>query len=209
MKAQKIRFPLKELVSENEIYTAALRHDWLWWDKTLANEDNPYEVVWITDDEKNTIHYIDDHLINLRYLVVQGEAVDEIAKQIHSSLATYTREEIRQTVEEATTRDQYIHAIYQVGIAAPQDYDPELFEWFKIGLSNPDAKVRKATILAIGYVGWLEFRAVLQELKTNDPDQSVRQRASILLEGYETSAQTDSIDNQMNWVLSIQFELSF
>jgi hypothetical protein len=192
MKAQKARFLLKESVSEDEIYTAALNNDWLWWDKTLSSEDNPYEVVWITDDEQKTIHYIEDHLINLRYLVAQGNDVEQLVEQIHSSLATYNKEEIRQLVEKATTRDEQVSAIYQVGIAAYQDYDSDFFELFKIGLSNPDAEVRKAAILAVGYVGWSEFREILQHLKTDDPDLTVRERASIMLEGYDIIAQTDS-----------------
>jgi hypothetical protein len=197
MKAQKARFLLKESVSEDEIYTAALNNDWLWWDKTLSSEDNPYEVVWITDDEQKSIHYIEDHLINLRYLVAQGDDVEQIIKQIHSSLDIYNNAEIRQLVEKASTRDEHICAIYQVGIAASQDYDSEFFELLKIGLSNPDAEVRKAAILAVGYVGWSEFREILQHLKTDDPHLMVRERASIMLEGYDI-AQTDSAKNQLN-----------
>ncbi len=97
-------------------------------------------------------------------------------------------------VEKATTRDEQVRAIYQVGISASQDYDSEFLELFKIGLSNPDAEVRKAGILAVGYVGWSEFREILQHLKTDDPDLRVRERASIMLEGYDT-AKTDSAKN--------------
>ena len=61
-------------------------------------------------------------------------------------------------------------------------YNPELFKDFKTLMSHPEVDVRKAAIFATTYAGWVEFREPLQQLRTSDPEASVRNFADYTLE---------------------------
>ena len=167
---------MKPSVSDEEFDQAVWKteYNWIWIREVEAEEDNPYELVWETEDEQTSIHFIDDQWINLCYFVAKGKEPEKVIEQIRSSLDTYSVHDIHQMLNHATTPEEYIRAIHHVGVAAPQEYEPAL--------------VRHAAILAITYVGWSEFKNVLKKMETSDPDPSVRQRASILLEAYSKSS---------------------
>ncbi len=178
-----IRLLLKEHVSEANVATEASHNNWLWWDLIERNNKNPYEVIWITKDKKTSIHYIYDHLIALRYLVVRGDKEEEITEQAKASLAVYSRGDIFSMVQQASSLEMLIQSVYHVAIAAPEKYDSEFFRLFEGFLSSSSVELRRATILAIAYVSWSEFRPLLENIKSNDVDAEVRTNASLVADG--------------------------
>jgi hypothetical protein len=88
-------------------------------------------------------------------------------------------------VNEAKSPEDYISVIYRMAVAAPPFLDSRYFKLFEQVLANQNAKVRDAAVLAIGYVGWPEFRNILEQMKTSDPDQSVQESAAIMSDGYK------------------------
>lgn len=145
-------------------------------------EDNPYEIIWLTQTRQTRIHYIEDFLVDARYFLVEGRELEDASQKIRSSVSTYTDEDIRRIAKNAKERAEQIRAIYYAGIAAPLRFDPEFFRMFEQASSSPDAEVRHALIVAIGYVGWKELHEILEHLRTTDLEESVREDAGIMLE---------------------------
>ena len=83
------RVVLKESVSRKDIEIVAWDNDWVFEDEIIQGKQNPYEVIWTVEDEQNTIHYIEDFLIQVNYILARGQDSDLIIQQVCSSLATY------------------------------------------------------------------------------------------------------------------------
>ncbi len=71
-----------------------------------------------------------------------------------------------------------------LGIAATQVFDSNIFEIFQRVFLSTDSIVRIAAIQASAYLGWREFKEILEYLKINDQDEKLCIKASILLEAF-------------------------
>jgi hypothetical protein len=189
-----VRAIVKTNVSLQKVDSLAWDENWYLHNFIPPTEEDPYEKIWKTQDEQATIHYIEDSLIDIRYFLVEGKSREEVLEKIRSSLETFERYEIIEMIKTAVEPIQYVHAIYHVGVAATQKYDPEFFEIFKAAFSHSDVKVRNAAILSTGYVGWQEFQEPLELLKTSDPDPIVREFAAYTLESLAKHNWKESIE---------------
>ena len=75
-------------------------------------------------------------------------------------------------------------AINRLSLAAPREYDGDVFRLISKGLSHADSNVRLASIWAVGFMPWPEYRPILRMLANADPDDGVRETAADLLEAY-------------------------
>jgi hypothetical protein len=187
MKSSWLRVALKENVSESDFDQTAWKYGWLWSEDVLPTAENPYEIIRTTRNNQTSIHYFDDHLINARYIIVDGveEEAHDVYKKICSELDVYKYEDVECLVNNAINAESFIDAIYRVAIAAPSTYEPRYFQLFEKVLAFSDSKVRDAAILAIGYVGWPEFREILEKIKKTDTHPTVRESATVMLDGYK------------------------
>lgn len=187
MKASWVRTALKDNLSKSDFDQAAWKHGWLWYSDIPRAEDRPFESIRTTRSSKTIIHYFDDHLIDVRYIIIDdsGEEAQKVHQEICNSLDTYNYEDVERLLMNATNSEEYIRAIYRIAVAAPPQFQPHYFKLFEQVLNNPDAKVRDAGIFAIGYAGWPEFRNILEQIKATDTDATVRESAAIMLDGYE------------------------
>lgn len=176
-----LRIILKDEVAEDEINIVAQRNGWVLHKVILSTDISPYEKIWVFSAERISIHYIEDFLINIRYLTLKGENLSIVKSQVCSSLDIYKREEIFSMMEKAAERSQFIHAIYNIGALATQEFDPDIFDLFKDALANRDPEVRRAAIFATGYPAWPEFRELIEYIQFQDPEPTVRAYASLML----------------------------
>jgi hypothetical protein len=178
----KLRVVIKESTSRDDINRLAWKKNWIFHDLMPRSEKSPYEKIWLTPDEKTAIHYIEDDLIDIPYLLIEGENQEKLVSEIEFSIGTYNLPELHEMLQKATNRDEYIRSIYRIGAAINQEYNPELFKDFQTLMYHPEVDVRKAAIFATTYVGWVEFKEPLQQLRTSDPEPSVRNFADCTLE---------------------------
>lgn len=171
----------KPSVSRDDVTHLAWDRGWRYHDMFGANETQPFEKIWLTPDGLTSIHWIEDHVLGLPYLLLQGKSQDEAAREIASALPTVDRSDLRAIVDEARTADDLVAALRHVAAAAPPEFDAEIFEWFERGFEHEDAAVRKIAAIASAYPAWPEFRARLLETASNDADPDVREAASIRL----------------------------
>lgn len=53
--------------------------------------------------------------------------------------------------------------------------------------------IRSAIVTAIGYIGWLAFKPLLESLEKLDPDPEVRKDTEVMLAGFELHVPAASI----------------
>jgi len=182
-----VRIVLQESVSERDVDAADWDNDWYLLKTIKGDENTPHEVIWKTEDDHSQafIHYIEDFYIDIANLVVRSDEPKTAIAEIRTSLQTHGEEEIYQMVKDAKNIEELVRAIYYVGLAAPQQHDPEFFRLFKDVLSSSEPKARRGAITEIGYMGWPEFNEMLENTKATDLEPDVRKDAEIMLKGFE------------------------
>jgi hypothetical protein len=171
----------KPSVSRDDATHVAWSHGWQYHDMFLADGERPFEKVWLTDDRSTSIHWIEDPVLELSYLAVNGERCDEIADALRADLDTFDREDLRAMIERAHEWFDFLLALHHVAAAAPSVFDPELYAWFERGFTHEEPDVRKMAAILTAYPGWPEFRAPLEQL-LEDPDEEVREVAGQILQ---------------------------
>lgn len=181
-----VRIVLQETVSEKNVDAAAWENDWSLIKIIKADENTPHEVIWQDTFENVKIHYIEDFYIGVAYLVLHGDDSESVVKDIRATLPTYTEDDVFKMLENyRSDQENLIKAVYYLGLIAPQQFSPLFFGLFKDLLSHKDPIVRSGVIMAIGYVGWQAFKALLKPLQNSDPDPEVRRDACVMLSGFE------------------------
>lgn len=174
-----LRIVLKESVSNDDISRLAWQQSWELDDIIPRTEKTPLTKIWTTPDEQTGIHYIEDFYINARYILIRGKNQEKIAEKIRASLETYSTYELQEKLEKVTEKNECINFILRLSAASTQDYEPKIFHDLKTMMYASDADVRKAAIFSTTYLGWLQFREPLEELRNNDPDASVQKFATV------------------------------
>ncbi len=181
-----VRIVLRETVSESDIDAAAWDNDWSLIRTIKADENTPHEVIWQDTFQNVKIHYIEDFYIGIAYCVVYGDDVESVVEDIHTTLPTYTDNDVLKMLESfRDDQENLIKAIYYLGLITPQEFDLKFFALFKDVLFHSNPLIRSAVITAIGYVGWEAFKSLLESLQQSDPDSQVRKDAEVMLSGFE------------------------
>jgi len=175
------RVLIRESVHPEEINQIAYENGWQFQELILPTETQPFEKIWVTADGEIQIHYIEDYLLGVRYLLVNGENRDTIISLIQTRIATFDRASIQLQLETATDANLAIRATYHLAVIAPEMFDPELFAYFKAMLLHPNNEVRRAAIFATAYAPWTEFRPYLERMKADDAAEDVREYAAFML----------------------------
>jgi hypothetical protein len=178
-----LRIVLPDSISEQDVDAAAWDNHWSLVRTISADANTPHEVVWHDSTQNVTIHYIEDFYIGFAYLVLQGDILDLVIEDIYASLPqAYQVSDIFAMLD---TTKNLTQPIYCLGLIAPPTFNQIFFDRLRQALTHSDPKIRSATITAIAYTGWPEFRSALQSLYQSEFDPEVRKDAEVLLSGFE------------------------
>lgn len=185
MNRKKIRLPLKANMSRGVVVTFAYNDYWIWNDTIRDSKSDPYEVIYLTEDEKNIIHYKEDHLIGVHYILLIGEELDDLNQRICSHLDVYEVEELFELISEETMIPDLIQNIYFVAVAASAGFDESYYQKYKKLLFHKNEEVRLASIRGIGYIEWKEFKEDLIKVVENDASEKVRISSEAMIKGID------------------------
>jgi hypothetical protein len=184
--SEMVRLVLNEEVDREQVETAAWDLNWQWWDEMPAAEDAPHEVIWKTQDDSTRVHLIEDHLVGLAYLLVEGTDAESLARSARSKLRVYGKDEIVKLAGDAKSRDDRIKTVYLAALAgSPRQVDADLLRIIERAFGSEETDVRHAAIVASGYLGWEPLEDALRKLAEEDPDEGVRSDARLMLEALE------------------------
>jgi hypothetical protein len=182
MRQNHTRIALKDSVTSDKIEALAEGEKWHFQDEVLTNRDDPFDIlIWMDRDSISIIHYIVDYAINLHYIIITGPEPQALENRIRSNLDTYNIEEVLGLIEKAHDKD-LIDSLYLLAIAASNKCNPRIFNIFKKAFEDSEPNIRKAAIVAVGYIRWPEFYPILRRTIASDSDLSVRQSAALMLD---------------------------
>ncbi len=178
------RLCLQDAVSVGDLSSLAWKLDWDIYE--IYRGDGvltPFEKVWRSRDEASAIHYVEDPLIGLRYLLLRGANQDAIAEQIREAIGILGREALSNEYQQATGPGELERSLRQMAVtAAPHRPDPDWLARFQQAGIHDSPRVRRAVVLAAVYTGWRGLAPLLTDLAAADPDQAVRSLARQALE---------------------------
>jgi hypothetical protein len=152
----------------------------------------PYELVYSDAAREKWLHYVDDFVAEMPYLVVAGRHFAETAEQVAEEFPVYADSDLLTWAEAASDPHEVALSCRYVAVTAPTEFDPEFFAALLRGLRHTEATVRAACIHACAYPGWPEFEPVLKEIEQEDPDPRVRTIARQLLHVFRDARRTDT-----------------
>lgn len=178
---QHLRLVLAPDVSDEDVSRLAGREDWLLQRIDPGDEESPFEKVWITGDERSSIHYLLDPMHDIPYLTVRGERETELLQAIRDGLPVLEGEQLAKGFDAADGKWDKVDALYRIGLGAPLTKDDALLQRLDQGFRDEEFDVRVAAALASFFAGWPELRERLERLREDD-NEEVREAAEGALE---------------------------
>jgi HEAT repeat protein len=136
------------------------------------------------------VHAVIDSLSEYCSLTVLAEdrlEGEQFTSQLEEYLNPLTRDELLAPVTEISDAGERMLHLMRLAVGSPAAFDREIHVRITEFARDEDPRVRDATTLAMSYVAWPQFRPVLQDLATNDPNPTVRQDAAAQLQMYDDS----------------------
>ena len=118
-----------------------------------VGETRPYEEIWSLDNGHSAVHYIEDGLLGLLYVVVLGEHVDEVEASLRRALETVRPKDALEWLEDAASAERRVQAAAYLAASAERPA-LDLIEAFDRLMRDPVADVRRAAIFAATYPAW-------------------------------------------------------
>ncbi|MDI2128144.1 HEAT repeat domain-containing protein [Yinghuangia seranimata] len=147
------------------------RHDYL-------AEQAPNEAIWLTSDANTVIRWVEDDLIDVTYIAVLGADAEAVAERIRTAMPTDDVAQLRARAIADRDPGLLIDVLYRTAVVAWSGYDREAFALLRWGLHDPDPLLRRAALVAVSITRWHAFAEVLQDIRTHDPDDEVRDQAA-------------------------------
>jgi hypothetical protein len=169
------RVALQPEVSSDDVDRAAYELDWDLAATHPARDGNPREDVYKFGDTR--VHLLHDDGIGLRYLIIRGPDADEVVTGVEQELDTVSATDAVKLFNAAPADSDKITALYLLGIAGGKPAA------FNDAFDDDATEVRRAAIVALGYVGGSEAQQLVERVAADDPDEKVRATASVMLEG--------------------------
>jgi hypothetical protein len=179
-KVRRLRIVTRHEPTVDEIEDAALDLDWLPVGSVEATEEHPALTRWLDGSEQTSIDYVEDAAVGLRYFDIAGPRADDVGQDIHKAFDVYTPAEALAALRDAAPADRPA-AVLLAGLGAGPA-GPDLVAALTAAAADPAADVRRATVLATGYLGWPDLLDLLTRLERDDPDPDVREDATSMLQ---------------------------
>ncbi|MFC9603423.1 HEAT repeat domain-containing protein [Streptomyces niveus] len=174
-----------ESVAEIFISLGLIRHA-----AHAAEGDQPTaEEIWLPADAKTSVHWIEDELLDVSYIVVRGVNAAALAESIRSEIPMDDIPQLQSRVIADRDSDALIDTLYRTAVVASSKYDPQAFALLRWGLNDPDPLIRRVSLVAVSITGWERFIPVLDEISKQDLVGEVRDQAARVRDGLKLGAE--------------------
>lgn len=172
-------------LSLDAVQQAAGRRGWTLRTAYLADDEYPFAQVWEAPDG-TVVNWIVDDRLGVSYFEVRGEDVDPTVEAIRAEFAILDRDELLARWDRASEYAERADAIRLLGAGAPETFDPVWYERFRQAFTDEFGIVRYWTVLVSAISAWPELREHVDRLAREDPEETVRQRASRVSDAWST-----------------------
>lgn len=187
-----IRLVLAAGVDAEMVEDAALDLDWLLAAHWPASKQRPYEDQYVGIDEETTISYLDDDLVDLRYLVIRGPLASALADAASTMLPIRSASDALADLERSFAAGAPASALPAALLSARAD-DRGAAVALAIRAAADDPDAQSVLVLLATYLDWPELWAEVRELAERATDADVRREAAVaagVLRGLNEPAST-------------------
>jgi hypothetical protein len=175
------RVLLRPEVTEEQVEDVSLDLGWVVLGSRVATDTTPYEQVWQDENAAVYVHFVWDDLLALAFLLLHGGDVPTVERKVRAALPTYTYDEVLTELRSATDGAQLTDSIFRLAVLRPAE-DPEVIELLQRAAGSKDAAVRRCVVHGVSYLEWPALLTLIADLRENDPDQTVREDAALVLD---------------------------
>jgi HEAT repeats len=190
------RVVLQESVLEDDLARVAWDEDWSVYGLIEADETNPRQMIYSTNARQTLIRFVNDAHIEMSYLEVSGnniENIERVISSVRSYLPTLEKADIIRMLNDATLEGELIQAVYYLGLISHNyQEDSELLELFQKLAVYPNIRIRSATLTATGYSQRKDLVSLLKKVASDDDSERIRSEAEFFLKGFETYLLTEN-----------------
>jgi hypothetical protein len=146
-------------------------------------ETIPYVTTWRDRDAKRTVQYIEDPRLGVNFIVFEAHNLAQLAQLLGDKLFWYGVDELYEKAENASTHNDGVQAIFRLtaGIYTANHLPPHAKHIYSEYLAQTHWMTRRAAVQAVAYGRWLESVEILEQVVMHDPDERVRDFASLQL----------------------------
>lgn len=175
------RLVLNENTTEEYIERLGDRLGWRLVQRLAAAELRPRELIWLASDT-TAVHYLDNHLIGVQYLQVDGAEDADLVARLRSLLAVPSVESLVLEAVMSNSSTAAIGAIRRLAIGCSDRPHAGALSVFQAAFQDTDPAVRSAAVFATTFVGWPQFEPDLVALARKDSNVRVRELAQRTVE---------------------------
>lgn len=144
-----------------------------------------HELIYRREEgDKNTIHFVEDQFVRVRYAFVRGPDAAAIAKQVEDRF-DYSEDAkvIAQAEKDGSAQDK-VDGLMRVTVLGDQAGHARLAKLVEKRLADETSAVRRAALISVSWLEWPDFRKTVEHLAKEDPAKDVREDAANLAESY-------------------------
>ena len=151
-----------------------------------ASEDNTHEQIYRAgQDGTSTVHYIEDQFVKVRYALTRGPESEALAEQVRSILPHGPDDRVLAAAEDDGEDLQYMVSwMLSATVLGDQAGHDRLRALIEKRLAHENPAVRRVALLAASWLEWPDFRASIERMAEDDPDEDVRREAAKLAGAY-------------------------
>lgn len=138
-------------------------------------------------------HYVEDFVSRQSYFYVSSVTelgVERLATLVDDDLDPFGLSELLEISDNARGLE-HGRAIVKLGVAAPHEFDEQVFARIDSGMRNEDLRVRRLSLWATVYSPWPQYLPQIRFISEHDPDDGIRGRAMDILEVFESQGVID------------------
>lgn len=186
MRADRVRIVLDSSVTEDDLDPFFVDpYNWMIKERIAQKGDQPREYIYGTEDLKNDIHFISDHKIGVKYLLVSGPDAKHIEQYLRESrlLSWHPDAIIERARDSKLSREDRRQALYHLALdKMERGFDQETLDIYSKAMTDADSFVRASAVLGSAYLAWPQLAKPLRPLATDaEPDAGIRKDAALLV----------------------------
>jgi len=156
-------------------------------DEREESESSNHELIYRPDeeDEKNTIHYVEDQFVRVRYALARGPDAAALAEALQERFDYMDQEELLKLAEK--DRDDLqtmVDGLMSATVLGDQAGHARLAKLVEKRLGHENSAVRRAALISVSWLEWPDFRKTVEQLAKDDRAKDVREDAENLAESY-------------------------
>lgn len=150
-------------------------------------ESSNHELIYRPDesDKKNTIHYVEDQFVRVRYALARGPDAKALAEELQERFDHMIEEELLKLAEKDRDDIQTIvDGLMSATVLGGQAGHARLAKLVEKRLGHENSAVRRAALTSVSWLEWPDFRKTVEHMAKEDSAKDVREDAGNLAESY-------------------------